>query len=533
LCLLVAWPKPLAVFFSNLTEHLGGKRVPGLVTTSEPDHHFWHGVDLRTPLPHRGLLDSIFAHLALVGLLYAVSIWTQPPPHLAAPLSRSALRGYTLSEYLPELHGAQTHPQSRGKRDPVLAKQEIESLPNSPDNLRQTIVAPPKLTIKQDVELPNLVAFEAAPPVQPLSASERKTTSLRLPKLMPEVVGPAADTSSLHAHHAPVFEAQIVEPTPDLAKAKAHLVVPDFQPKVVEPAPDLGHVSRGSTAHFAHLAARVAEPIPESPRVPDARSNPAQIIALSVHPAEVHAPVPLPSGNRKGEFAVSPTGRVEASGAPGSASSTGSGANDSNLPLNAPPGISVAAAPSPAATVSAPDAPDAKASVANSSMLAAVHPAMPVPTRHPVGIESPRPLSDLENRVFSGRRAYTLSVNMPNLNAATGSWIIHFAEQKVAIAGSAEDPIAAPEVVSKFDPAYPGDLRRDGVEGTVILTAIIRADGSVGEIAVAKSLNPRLDQSAANAFSRWLFRPALKNGRAIDLEAVITVPFRAHGARLR
>jgi protein TonB len=66
---------------------------------------------------------------------------------------------------------------------------------------------------------------------------------------------------------------------------------------------------------------------------------------------------------------------------------------------------------------------------------------------------------------------------------------------------------------------------KDGVQGTVVLTAIIRADGSVSDIAVAKSLNPRLDQNAVQALSHWLFRPALKNGQAIDLEAVITVPF--------
>jgi len=81
-------------------------------------------------------------------------------------------------------------------------------------------------------------------------------------------------------------------------------------------------------------------------------------------------------------------------------------------------------------------------------------------------------------------------------------------------------------VVSKSDPAYPGELIRDGIQGTVILTAIIRADGSVSDITVVKSLDPRLDQNAVQALSRWLFRPALKDGQAIDLEAVITVPFR-------
>jgi protein TonB len=82
-------------------------------------------------------------------------------------------------------------------------------------------------------------------------------------------------------------------------------------------------------------------------------------------------------------------------------------------------------------------------------------------------------------------------------------------------------------VVHKSDPAYPGELIKDGVQGTVILTAIIRANGSVADIVVVQSLDPRLDQNAAQALSHWRFRPALKDGQAIDLEAVITVPFRS------
>jgi protein TonB len=154
--------------------------------------------------------------------------------------------------------------------------------------------------------------------------------------------------------------------------------------------------------------------------------------------------------------------------------------------------------------------------------MAAMHAPSPSIPPRPALRESTAARSEVENRIFAGRRSYTLSVNMPNLNAATGSWIIHFVERVPSLPQS---PIAAPEVVSKSDPAYPGELMKDGVQGTVVLTAIIRADGSVSDIAVAKSLNPRLDQNAVQALSHWLFRPALKNGQAIDLEAVITVPF--------
>jgi TonB family protein len=512
------------VFTGNISDRLHRRVVPSQLTTSNPDHGFWQDIDLCTPVPRHGLLGSIFSHAALLALLYAISIW--PTARLVDSFSRRPLDAYTLSPYLPELHGAPAHPHIRGKSDPVLARQEILSLPANPDNLRQTVVTPPKVELKQDLALPNLVAFGNTPPLQPLAASERATSSLHLPKGMPtpDVVAPAADTAALHSiRRLHGFQPQVVEPSPDVTAANSRPALPALQPKVVEPVPDLGHLSHGSSTNLARLAPRVAAPvIPDAPQIADAQHSSAQFIVLNLHPAEVHAPVEVPSGNRRGAFAASPIGHPQATGTPGADEAiAGDGAAAPQAPFNAPAGINVAAVAAP--TTPAPDAPQAATAASD---LAALHaaPSPSIPPHQPLARESNEQRTELENRIFAGRRSYTLSVNMPNLNAATGSWIIHFAERD---AGPLAIPIAAPEVLSKFDPAYPGDLIHDGVQGTVVLTAIIHADGSVGDIAIVKSLDPRLDQNAAEAFSRWLFRPAIKNGQKIDLEAVVTVPFHA------
>jgi len=65
------------------------------------------------------------------------------------------------------------------------------------------------------------------------------------------------------------------------------------------------------------------------------------------------------------------------------------------------------------------------------------------------------------------------------------------------------------------------------VEGTVLLYAVIHKDGSVGEVRVLRGLQGRLDENATVALRRWKFRPGTKNGEAIDLEAVVQIPFRA------
>jgi TonB family protein len=54
---------------------------------------------------------------------------------------------------------------------------------------------------------------------------------------------------------------------------------------------------------------------------------------------------------------------------------------------------------------------------------------------------------------------------------------------------------------------------------------VIHRDGSVGEVRVLRGVEERLDQNARLALSRWIFRPGTKNGAAVDLEAVVQIPF--------
>ncbi len=551
--LLPAWPDPFEVFTENLSDRIRGRVVPVVETSSEPDHGFWRNIDLHVPFPQRGLRDSVFVHTALLGVLYVVSIWPQARVHLADSRSyRTTQNAFLLSPYLPELHGAPTRHRHWGKADPVLAGQEIRSLPDEPDNLRQTIVAPPKLKLQHDVELPNLVAYEPTLP-QPLDASSHSAVPhppevvapateivqikpLRaLPKFQPSVVVPAPSVGSISRRGAlnlvqlvPSGPAPVLPAPPEIVQLKSPRALPSLEPRVIQPAPSVSSVGRGSALNLAQLLP--SGPAPVLPSPPVGNTQAPQVLALSLHPAEVQAPVPIPDGTRRGAFAASPTGHANATGAPGAEDSSGISAHDASRGVNAPAGISVGASPLPAAAVAAPKAPSPKPPVAaepdlRAKLLAAMRPPMiaSIPPRPPVARETTGKQTELENHIFAGRRSYTLAVNTPNLNAAAGSWIIHYVDREQGLVPS---PITPPEVVSKFDPGYPAELFRDGVHGTVVLTAIIRADGSVSDIAVAQSLNTKLDQNAMQAFSRWVFRPALKNGQPIDLQAVILVPFR-------
>jgi TonB family protein len=131
--------------------------------------------------------------------------------------------------------------------------------------------------------------------------------------------------------------------------------------------------------------------------------------------------------------------------------------------------------------------------------------------------------NSLDERVFRGRKYYTMALNTPNLTSADGSWIFRFAERgAVSKAGEVTAPIAVREV----DPAYPADLIRENIQGIVILYAVIRADGSVAEVKVLEGFDDRLDENARRALSAWHFVPGTRDGNPVDLEAVVRIPFR-------
>jgi TonB family protein len=83
-----------------------------------------------------------------------------------------------------------------------------------------------------------------------------------------------------------------------------------------------------------------------------------------------------------------------------------------------------------------------------------------------------------------------------------------------------------PEVILKSEPRYTEEARQSRVEGTVVLSVIIGADGSVQDTKIVKSLSPDLDQKAIEAVSHWKFRPGEKDGKPITVGGQVQVNFR-------
>ena len=567
-----------SVFRRNLSDLLLRREPPPIETTSEPvpvPEEKWVSVNLGP----RHILESYGYHIALIIVIYVASTssWFGHPVKLDSPYKNTEVDHYALSEYLPPINTGPRGEAKPRKGEPKLAKQEIISVPPNPDNLRQTIVTPPNIKLNRDIPLPNIVAWTNIPG-PPVAAASRQLSQLKLPQFAPQVVEPTADVSKLKSRNkiATLDQQSVVEPKADVSQLKSKLTLPTLaQPSVVEPplSPDQLKLKRGEI-NMAQIDPQLAAPkLPVEPQrsagVGDAQGAPGigknipaqpsmqglqsskgqgQIIALSLSPADVRGPVEVPAGNRSGEFHASPGGKPDAPGTPnvaGNPGATGSGTGGGKGPGsgnggtgNAPPGISVGAAP-PGAAVAAVAGTPGKSPGNNSPddnkklIAAAMRPNIPSSVSRPPAATPPPEVSDveaesIERKVFGTKKFYSLILNMPNLTSASGSWIIRFAELKES---DNKVPIAAPVATSKYDPAYPADAMRDNVEGIVKLYAIIHADGSVSGIKLLNGVDPRLDEAAARALSRWQFRPGTKNGDPVDLEAVVLIPFAKHHPR--
>ena len=530
--LLVEWQSGSSAFIENLRAVLF-KQKP-LVLSSRPGT-YWPDVFVHRPLAKREIALSYLLHALVISIVYMypwVAVFA-PRTQIESPTKDTTITYYKLSEYLPAITSASAPAKEARHGDPAPARQPIVSVPRMPDNLEQTIVDPNSVAvIREHVNVPNMAVMTPIP-AAPVAANPG------IPKLVlpPEinVVAPAAEpvTNSL-AQMKLLPDQQVVQPAPDVSNMKMKLsdmTIAQLEPTVAEP-----QITLIPARALPKLGTEKGEGSPAPAPPPGSGTNVnavGQMIALGINPTLPTGPVNVPSGNRRGEFAAGPEGKPAAAGTPeikaggtgsggeGAAPTEGLGKNGSD----ASPGISIGGPASPtnasAVIVAAPPPPSKLGD--QKQMLASLS----RPSMADLARGTSRTLPDtssgkIEDKVFGGKKYYSMTLNMPNLTSAGGSWIVRFAELRET---GRSGELTAPVALTKVDPAYPPDLVRDRIEGTVTVYAVIHSDGTVGELRVLRGIDERLDSNAIAALSHWRFRPGTKNGAPVELEAVVQIPF--------
>ena len=86
--------------------------------------------------------------------------------------------------------------------------------------------------------------------------------------------------------------------------------------------------------------------------------------------------------------------------------------------------------------------------------------------------------------------------------------------------------VQASKVVNKVTPVYPASAKSAGVQGTVILHAVIGMDGRPLSLRVMNNdVDPELARAAIEAVSQWRYQPTLLNGEPIEVDTTIMVKF--------
>ncbi len=87
----------------------------------------------------------------------------------------------------------------------------------------------------------------------------------------------------------------------------------------------------------------------------------------------------------------------------------------------------------------------------------------------------------------------------------------------------AED-IASNMLVQKVQPSYPEQAMKVGLEGSVVLQALIRKDGTVSNLKLISGPF-LLGRAAYKAVKQWRYKPYLLNGEFVEAQTYVTVNF--------
>jgi len=83
-----------------------------------------------------------------------------------------------------------------------------------------------------------------------------------------------------------------------------------------------------------------------------------------------------------------------------------------------------------------------------------------------------------------------------------------------------------PQILRKVDPIYPFAAKKNNIEGSVTLRFIVDSEGNVVEPKVAEADPPDIfDEAALNAIMKFKFKPAVKNGRPVDVIVLAPMKF--------
>ena len=126
----------------------------------------------------------------------------------------------------------------------------------------------------------------------------------------------------------------------------------------------------------------------------------------------------------------------------------------------------------------------------------------------------------IDARLQIGSISETVDVVAPALRRPAPSGA---APRRIRVGGN----VQATRLIQQVKPVYPEHAQQQGIEGSVLLRAVVGVDGSLLSLAVINTTaDPELAQAALDAVRQWRYQPTLLNGQPVEVATTITVNFR-------
>ena len=428
-----------------------------------------HGKAFGYPMRPASLFASLVVHGTLIGILLLLSSSSESrrPIHDELIRPQEHIIYYDFRKRLPEVTPPKQIGGSKEPRGTEISKQTVIANSSKAKSEKQLIWMPaPKLELPQDSPTPNLVIRTPSPiltlPAPPKEQAKQPKSFQPPSKAVQE---PKLPPQAVLAEPPPSIGSSVV---PRLAMRNGSAILPPPPPSE-PPSLDIGDVNIA----IANL----------------------NLVDKSL--------TELPAGARPGQFSKAPTKGPDASG----------DTSDSSLKV---PGLTIRRdkdAP--------PNGPEEIRAMRTILYLDRVR-GIPLTGLSVALRPANRTIPAAIDARFRGRNVYTIVIPIENLPPYSGDWIVWFAELEPK---PGETPLVrAPLPFKKVEPVKDPPARNQTTR-RVQVTAKLDRNGKLDGVSVVTAAVRGLAEAVIDDVTRWEFKPATRNGVAMDVEVVIEIPF--------
>jgi TonB family protein len=86
--------------------------------------------------------------------------------------------------------------------------------------------------------------------------------------------------------------------------------------------------------------------------------------------------------------------------------------------------------------------------------------------------------------------------------------------------------VKPPKLITKVDPIYPEEARKQGISGVVILSVRSDEEGNIVGVKIVKSPHELLSKASVEAVKQWKYEPMLIKGKPTPIIFTVTVTFK-------